>query len=313
MSETLHTKYRPATLEEVRGQGAVVKSIKEVLAKGASHSFLLTGPSGCGKTTVARIIARMVGCGKHNLVEVDAATNTGIDAMRAVSENLIFAPLASKAGGARVVILDEAHMLSKAAWNSLLKAIEEPPTHVYWALCTTEAAKVPETIRNRCTVYDLRPVSSDDIYAVLQEVCKAEGFTTSEEVLDLIATKAQGSLRRALTTLAQCSGCTDRKEAAGLMRAASEEGEVIDLCRALIKGRLTWAQVTGLVAPIADQNGEGIRLTIVAYFTKVLLGTKGDEQAARLLNVLDAFREPYPSGAGVAPVLLSLGRVVFDA
>jgi DNA polymerase III gamma/tau subunit len=308
MSVELHTKYRPHKLEDVIGQKGLVDSLTKVIVKKRSRAVALVGPSGVGKTTIARIIASMVGCSRGNLIEVDAATNSGIDEMRAVTENIHMAALGESR--TRVYIIDEAHGLSKAAWNSLLKVLEEPPTHVWWVLCTTEGSKIPQTIRTRCACYELRPVDTDSIYHLLKHVWKAEQLECPKDVLSLIAEKAQGSVRAALTGLSICGDCTTRKDAAALLLAASEDGEAIDLCRALVRGERNWAKLMALVAPLSTLNGEGTRLTVVGYFTKVLLGTKDANAVARLLTVLDAFSDPYPTGSTVYPVILSLGRIV---
>lgn len=306
---TLHTKYRPADFDGVLGQDDTVKSIKRVLAKSSCQAFIFTGPSGTGKTTLARIIARHVGCPASNLLEVDGATYTGIDAMRELAEGLQYAPLG---GSKKMVIVDEAHRLSRQAWDCLLKPIEEPPAHVFWCFCTTEPLKIPNAIRTRCVQYETKAVKRDQVRELLERVRDDEGYKTPDDVLALIAEKCQGSVRLALTALAQCSACSDRRSAADIIKAASEEGDVIDLCRALLKGASSWSTMVKLVEPLKEQNGEGVRLTIIAYFTKVLMGTSSDKQAAYLLNILQAFSDPYPQGAGVAHVLLSLGQVVFS-
>lgn len=307
----LHTKYRPTKLEDVLGQTHAMTSLARVVTKRTSRAFTLTGPSGVGKTTVGRIIAAMVGCDKGNIIEIDAATNSGIDEMRAITENIHLAAIGGSS--TRVYIVDEAHGLSKPAWNSLLKVLEEPPAHVWWVLCTTEETKIPATIRTRCNSYALRPVPGDDIYELLKKVWKAEQLECPKEVLRLLAQRAMGSVRQALSWLSQCAGCKDRKEAADLLAVANDETEAIELCRALIRGERSWGRLMKLVEPLAEQNGEGTRLMVVGYFTKVLRGTKDTNTAGRLLTVLDAFSDPYPTGATLYPVLLSLGRVVCAA
>lgn len=305
----LHTKYRPATLEKVIGQEAVVKSVRTVLKKRSSRSFIFTGPSGTGKTTLARVIALMVGCDvDRNLIEVDAASHTGIDAMRAITQMSEYTALGGK--GIKVFLIDEAHALSKQAWQSLLKSVEEPPRHVYWIFCSTEPLRIPETIRTRCATYDLKAVGSEDIFELLKEVATAEEFTTGEDVLYLIAEKSYGSPRRALTFLGQCSALTSRKEAAKLLRAATEDGDVADLCRALMSGT-NWAAAMKLVAPLREQKGESIRQVVVNWFTKVTMDAKDPNRAQKCLAVLQAFGTPYPSEAGIYPVILSLGELLF--
>jgi len=169
--EELALKYRPNAYEEMIGQDAVVASIKRVVSDRSTKAFCLTGPSGVGKTTLARIVAWDVGCTPENLVEVDGATYTGVDHWRSIMEGLRFKPLG---GGTKVVIVDEAHMLSRNAWNSLLKIVEEGPKYVWWFFCTTESAKIPATIRTRCACYELGPVSEDDIHDRLEAILEEE-------------------------------------------------------------------------------------------------------------------------------------------
>lgn len=307
---TLHTRYRPKTFDRVVGQDAVVASIKSLLERKDNHAYVFTGPSGTGKTTLARIIAKAVGCSKNNLMEVNAANFSGADSMREVTENLHLSGLGESQ--TKFVIIDEAHALSKAAWQVLLKPVEEPPEHVYWAFCTTEPMKIPETIRTRCAEYELKPVEAEDIFNLLTDVVAQEKLKVKEEVLSLIADKCDGSPRRALTWLSKCAGCKDRKAAAEIVRVASdsEDGDVIKLCRGLIAGQLDWKQAMGHVEGLKDQNPESIRIIITNYFTKATMGAKSPEQAQRLLAVLEAFREPYPAQSGISPLLLSLGALL---
>lgn len=305
--DTLITKYRPETFEDVVGQAPVVKSLQGVLARKSSRGFLFEGEPGTGKTTLARVIAIKLGCDPRNIIEVDAATNTGIDAMRAVTDSMRYTGLGKSK--TRFYILDEAHMLSKQAWASLLKATEEPPKHVYWALCTTDGAKLPKAIRTRFTSYTLSPVPTDTLFDLITKVARAEKYTTPKEVRYFIAEKAGGSPRQALACLAQCADCETRKDAAVLIRAVLAEGEIIELCQGLMQG-LSWSRAMGLVQKLGDVNAESVRQIVLNYFGKVAGRAKTDEKAGKALDVLDAFNEPYPPGNNAHCVLLSLGRIL---
>ena len=150
------------------GQNAVVQSLQHFEQSGTwPHTFLFTGPSGCGKTTLARIIARKVGCQRQNLLEVDAATHTGIDAMRELADQLQYRGIG---GDVKVAIIDECHALSKQSWQSLLKIVEEPPNHVYFVFCTTETGKVPNTISTRAASYTLGPLPQDAIVQFVEDI-----------------------------------------------------------------------------------------------------------------------------------------------
>lgn len=262
-------------------------------------------------TTLGRIVAKKVGCAEQNIVEVDAATFTGVEAMRDLTANMTFRALGASPN--RTYIIDECHMLSKGAWASLLHAVEEPPAHVYWVFCTTEPAKVNQAIRTRCAEFALRPVDADLIHAHLVEVANKEKFDTPDDVLYLLAEKCEGSPRQALKLLAQCRRAKTRRDAADLLSTVASESEVIDLCRAMAKGGLNWAKAMELVKPLSDLQGESVRIPVVAYFTKAALDAKSDQQAQRVMAILSCFADPYPQGAGVAQVVLSLGNLLLSA
>ncbi len=305
----LPVKYRPKAWDGVLGQASTVKSLRAVLKNQTKRSFLFTGQSGTGKTTLARILAAEVGCEPQNLLEVDAATHTGIDAMRNVTSGLPYKAFGASA--VKVVIVDEAHSISKQAWQSLLKSVEEPPDHVWWIFCTTEPGKIPATIKTRCAAFQLQPVSVDLLMDLLEQVAEKEGFSTPEDVLAVIARQSLGSPRQALTYLGQCYHCRTAKDALPVLQRADEAGEAIDLARALVKGGLTWAKAMKLLEPVREQSPESIRLMILAYMTTIAFSAGSDKVAGQTLELMDSFSTPYNSSEGFAPLLLSLGRVIF--
>ena len=312
MSDTLYLKYRPTSLKEVVGQPVVVSALRSVLSKGLGHAFLFIGPSGVGKTTLARIVAAKLGAIDRDIVEVDAATNTGIDDMRRVAETLLYRPLGG--GAAKVLIIDECHALSKAAWQSMLKVLEEPPTWAYWCLCTTEGAKVPETIRTRCVQFQLKPLSRDDLRDLVDHVADSEDILLGDQgakVRDLCALSALGSPRQALVNLALCATVSDRKQAATLLASAEHSSEAIDLARALVAGH-GWAQITAILETMKDQNAESVRHVVRQYMTTVLLNTTSDKAVAKGLHILDAFSQPMSPHDGISPVVLAAGRALFS-
>ena len=310
MKTDILTKYRPKTFDDVVGQKKVISSLKQALKDKVAHSFIFHGPSGTGKTTLARIVASQVGCTPENLKEVDAATYTGIDPMRELSQGLIFFGLGHPT---KVVIVDEAHALSKAAWQSLLKVVEEPPPHVYWCFCTTEYQKIPDTIMTRCLSYQLDLCSVDDVYELLNRITDAERMKVQEDVLYLVAETCDGSPRQALSRLCLVYGCEDRKQAAQLLRHATiDDGDAITLCKALLAGT-TWEKAMCIVNAFEGTNPESVRIVIASYLTAVARKTKGERQVVAVLRILEAFADPYPSHVtSPAHLLLSIGEVLLN-
>ena len=307
--QALITKYRPKSLDEVIGQASVVSSLRGAIKKKSSRAFLFVGPSGCGKTTLARILAADVGCAARDVLEIDAATHTGIDNIRLVTGGVDYRPME---GGSKIVIIDEAHALSKAAFQALLKAIEDPPSWAYWALCTTEETKLPQTVVTRCTKYSLKPVEFDDLVGLLDVVVGKESMDIDEAVIDLCAKEASGSPRQALSNLAVCAEAKDIKEAKELLRSAIESEEAINLARALVK-RASWSEVQAILAGFKDISPESIRHVVRAYVTKVILGSKREADAGNGLEILDAFSTPFHPSDGMSPVVLACGRIILAA
>lgn len=310
MSSAYHTKYRPISFETVRGQDQACKTLKAVLDKGTSQAFLLEGPSGCGKTTLARICASYAGCEPADISDVDAATNSGVEDTRRLQDVMAYRPIGG--GEKRAIVIDECHGLSQKAWDTLLKSIEEPHEHVLWFFCTTNGAKVPKTIRTRCTRATLNLLSDNDIAKVLHRVMKKEKLNIPDGVFDVIVREAHGSARQALVNLAAAENCTTGKEAAKALHTMLENDPTRELCQFLLKGG-SWVKAMAIVAQFGEQpNWEGTRIIVCNYMGKVAMGAKSDDQAAHALAILEAFATPYNPSEGSAPFMLSVGNCILS-
>jgi DNA polymerase-3 subunit gamma/tau len=197
--QSLYRTYRPATFKEVVGQEQITNSLAEQIAeKKVAHAYLFAGSRGLGKTSIARIFARELGTTAKDIYEIDAASNNSVDDIRALTENVYTLPFESPY---KVYILDEAHMLSKGAWNAFLKTLEEPPAHVIFILATTELPKVPETVQSRCQVYEFKKPTRATLSKLVTDITKKENRTIEPAAADLIALLGDGSYRDALSTL----------------------------------------------------------------------------------------------------------------
>jgi DNA polymerase-3 subunit gamma/tau len=235
MALVLYRKYRPQSFSEVIGQEYIVQTLTNAISLGLiSHAYLFSGPRGSGKTSVARLLAKALNCqgrGENNfepcnkcsscleinqgsaidLIEIDAASNRGIDEIRELRDGIKFAPTKSKY---RIFIIDEAHQLTKEAANALLKTLEEPPSHAIFILATTEIHRMIPTIISRCQRFDFRKLKISEITKQLEEISKKEGVKAEKEALVLIAESSQGSSRDAISMLDQaitfCTGQSDK-------------------------------------------------------------------------------------------------------
>lgn len=330
--ESLYRKYRPLTFDSVVGQQHIVSTLEHAITEGRlSHAYLFCGPRGTGKTTMARILAKVLLCrnaeaaraegasgcmpdgtceeceliaeGNHpDVYELDAASHTGVDNVREEIINSVnFAPVRGKY---KIYIIDEVHMLTTAAFNALLKTLEEPPAHVIFVLCTTDPQKILETILSRCQRFDFHRIGNEDIEHRLSYVCEQEGFDYDDEALAIVARHAKGGMRDALSTLEQLSvfgnGSVHADDARSLLGEVSDQilGE---FSRAIADRDV--AELYGLIRAQVEEGNDLLELTrdLVAHVRDVYVacvaGARaelfegGSEQAEALAAEAAAFGE----------------------
>lgn len=326
---SLYRKYRPQTFEDVVGQDHVAHTLRNALASDPiriAHAYLFCGPRGTGKTTSARLLAKCLNCEQGptstpcnecdfctrvagnqavmDLIEIDAASNTGVDNVR---ENIIEkVNVAPAQGRYRIYIIDEVHMLSTSSFNALLKTLEEPPAHAIFVLATTDAHKVPTTITSRCQRFDFRRVGPRDIIGRLQYVAQSEGMELSQDAARLIAHTADGALRDALTLLEQVSAFSPETigEADVRLVLGTVSQELIDgLIRAVIEQDA--AGVLGHIERAVDEGASFSQLTrdLVSYGRDLLLLTVGYEGVSTLSDAQKKTRHDFANAMGRARLM----------
>ncbi len=264
-SGVLYRKYRPQTFADVIGQEHIVKVLEGAVGLGnISHAYLFSGSRGTGKTSLARILSRAIGTSANDLVEMDAASNRGIDDIREIRESVNTLPFESKY---KVYIIDEVHMLTKDAWNAFLKTLEEPPAHVVFILATTELEKVPETVISRCQTFTFKSPNLSVLKDFALSVAKKEGATLEPAAAELVALLSDGSFRDAHGILEKVLSSTKDK------KITREEVEVVtgapkaEMIRAILEAIVEQDMEKGLKAI----QGAGEANAEMKLFAKLIL------------------------------------------
>lgn len=269
--KSLAVKYRPNTFEEVCGNQVTVKILKRVLELNKpKNAYLFAGPSGCGKTTCARIFANKLNGGIGDPVEIDAASNNGVDQVRAIVES---ANQRSLTGTYKIYIIDECHMITSAGWNAFLKGIEETPEYTIFMFCTTEPNKIPATILNRVQRFNISKIDNQEIKDRLVYICQQEGFINYEDTCELISKLSNGGMREAITKLDQCADLSAdlSLENSKLVLGEAPFERMMKLTNCLIGGN---EQFTLAAIETLDQEGRDLKQFIDDYLSFVLELTK---------------------------------------
>lgn len=322
--QSLYRKYRPQKFSDVAGQDAIIKALgNQVATDRLAHAYIFTGTRGTGKTTVAKIFARAVNCENlqedgspccecptcrgiadgsfMNVIEIDAASNNGVDNVRTIIEEVAYRP---QSGKKKVYIIDEVHMLSPGAFNALLKTLEEPPEYAMFILATTEIGKVPITILSRCQRYDFRRMSVDTLVGRMQKILSAENGSADEKALAFIARQADGSMRDALSLLDQCLafnlgesltydrtldvlGAVDTSVFAALMETVAE-GDLKSAIRLLDDAVMKGREIQSFV------------VDLISYMRNLLLISADGSTGADIADILGVSSDTYDQMKKVA-------------
>jgi len=325
MSQALYRKYRPQGWAEVVGQQHVVQTLRNAIAADrVGHAFLFAGPRGTGKTTLARLLAKAVNCLDDDktkrpcnecdhckavndnrfmdLIEIDAASNTSVDDVRDLRDKINFSPTQGKF---KIYVFDEAHMLSTAAFNALLKTLEEPPPHAIFVLATTEIHKIPATVLSRCQRHEFRRVPVDEIVGQLKLIVAAENLKADDDALAMIARQAAGGMRDAISLLDQLSstGDTITIELAQTVLGTATSQTVLELVASILDGEAGRGLDAIHKALDGGADPRALARQIVDYLRGLMLIQMGNESQVETTKDIKAKMTEHASAFAPAEVL----------
>jgi DNA polymerase III gamma/tau subunit len=308
-NQPLIVRHRPNAFAKVCGNNETVAALeRRINDPRRPHAYLLTGPSGVGKTTIARIIGSNL---QSNIIEVDAATNSGADAMRTLVEIGYYMVPGHQS---RLIIIDECHALSRTAWQAALKVLEEPPDHLYLALCTTELARIPETIITRCHHVKLDRLHDAQIADLLIDILSKEGWadTILDNVFQLVVQEALGSPRRALSLLQAVYDAPSYAEAQRIIAIQGSASPMIQALNVLIKGQ-GWEAVRPMLAQLSDDDfSEGALVLASRYIIGAMNREESGKRAERLWEMLASFSCPVHSYDPKSVFYTAIGRILWS-
>lgn len=334
MGKALYRKYRSKSLDEIVGQKHVTDILARALKQGrTAHAYLLTGPRGTGKTSIARILAHEINALPYtdesthlDIIEIDAASNNGVDDVRDLRDKVQIAPVSA---AKKVYIIDEVHMLSKAAFNALLKTLEEPPEHIVFIMATTNVEKLPDTIISRTQRFGLRLIAQNDIMAHLKHIANSEKITITDDALEAIAKRGGGSFRDSISLLDQLSSLADDKQGITLELVESTLGlaphtlvtqlidatldhdakQIIDL---LGQSEATGVQPAILIDQLVDsvRTKLGAQPHLVNLLDNLLSASDSSKPDIKLLTVLLSHAAPKPKTAALTSPTPSISAPV---
>lgn len=285
--------YRPSTLDDFAGNRELKEGLSSILARpDKPHAYLFSGPSGTGKTTIARILAKALGCEDVDLYEYNTANLRGIDSVREMIEQSRLSPK----GPCKFYILDEVHQQTHAAQEAMLKMLEEAPKNCYYVLATTNPEKLLPTIKTRVTSFAVMPLTNGEMETLLNTVAKEMSLVIAAEVFAKIISVSDGCAREALKLLDQVRSLPNVESQLELIKRTSFGGvEIVEICRRMYKpdsGFAKWVEIREMLKSIDDNDSERVRVAIFRYLGKVLLNVKSGQGMLWILQLQEEFKKP---------------------